>query len=182
MANINQKLLERYYDGELSPKKAKQIEDQLANDAEHRESYRQMSQIGDLLRLMNEEDLNTVSFDGFEQRVAAGISVEEKPGMLEQLGIWISEFFAYRKAIWIPTTAAVGIAMVALLIVPAVLRSNIFNGASPPAIVTYEASIARTGSKIESVTFEGMTAVDYRVSKIDGQDGTIGVVWIVDTQ
>ncbi len=187
MAKLNEKLLARYYDGELSPRKAQKIEQLLRESPEHQEALKKMTQIGDLLRLANEENLESVSFDQLERQVAAGISQERNASLLERLTVWFSEFFSYRKVIWVPATVVAGATLAVLLVLPLSTPTPLEDkGPTSSGNDTWMASDDTTkgGSKIESVTFDDTADSKdskFEVSKIDGQNGSIGVVWIVDT-
>ena len=186
MVKLNEKLLARYYDGELSPKKARQVEQLLQQSPEHQESLRKMARIGDLLRMANEETVDRVSFEGFAERVEAGIAEERASSLSEKLKVWLQEFAAYRKPVWVPAAVLVVAASAVMLILP--LTTSRPADPEPPAVAqngTWTASdeTSRAGSTIESVTFDDTekTGRDkFEVSKVDGQNGSIGVVWIVD--
>ena len=186
MVKLNEKLLARYYDGELSPRKARQVEQLLRESPEHQESLRKMSQIGDLIRMANEETVDRISFADFGEHVKAGIAEEQASSPAERLKVWFQEFFAYRKPVWVPATAVVAAAIAALLVFP--LSSPGPAEPMDPATGgngTWMAAdhTSKGGSKIESVTFDDTEKSGddkFEVSKIDGQNGSIGVVWIVD--
>ncbi len=186
MAKLNQKLLERYYDGELSPGKARKVEQLLGESPEHQASLKKMTQMGDLLRQANEETLENVSFKHLEQRVAAGISKEEDAPLLEQLKVWTQEFFSYRKAVWVPTAVIAGVAIAVLSVLPLATSSQVEPETpimSDPGTWMAADKTSKGGSKIESVTFddtEKPSESKFKVSKVDGQNGSIGVVWIVE--
>jgi anti-sigma factor RsiW len=174
MAKLNQKLLERYYDGELRPDQAKQVEEALAETPALKASFEETARLGDLLRLMNEESLEDVSFNGFEARVRSGIANEKTTGVFERLRVWAADFFAYRKPVWVPAVAVVGACAVALVIAPMIMEPPV-QQVNPPHRVFND----NQGSKIESVTFNDAEGAKYEVK--DGQGGTVGVVWIDDT-
>ena len=186
MVKLNEKLLARYYDGELSPKKDRQVEQLLRQSPEHQESLRKMTQIGDLLRMANEETVDRVSFEGFAQQVEAGIAEERASRLSEKVKVWLQEFGTYRKPIWGPSAVLVASAIAVLLILP--LTTSRPGEPETPAIAqngTWMASdeASRAGSTIESVTFDDTDKSGqdkFEVSKVDGQNGSIGVVWIVD--
>ncbi len=186
MVKLNEKLLARYYDGELSPKKARSVEQLLRQSPEHQESLRKMAQIGDLLRMANEETVDRVSLEGFAEQVEAGIAEERASSLSERLKVWIQEFVTYRKPVWIPAAALVAAAIAVLLVVPLSPPGPV--EPQTPATASNDTWMAadqpsKRGSKIESVTFDdtGKSGEGkFEVSKIDGKNGSIGVVWIVD--
>ena len=182
MAKLTQELLERYHDNELRSSKVKEVEKLLSDSPDHQQSLREMARIGDLLRLMNEESQEAVSFDGFEHRVRAGIKTAQAPGFAERLRIWTSEFFEHRQAIWIPSVAVAGAAAAILLILPLFAdQSGQLRHPSPSDkgeiwMASDSNSSLQLHSTIELVNFGEATGSKYEIS--DGQGGTVGVVWI----
>ena len=119
MAKITQDLLERYLDGELKPQKARQVERLLEESPEHQESLSELAKIGDLLRLMNEERLSDVSFEGFKSQVDRQIrTAEQRPSLLSRARVWAAEFFNHRRVVWVPAAATVGALALALVLLP----------------------------------------------------------------
>ncbi len=182
MAKLTEKMLARYYDGELSPKQAQKVEKILAESKAHESSLNNMVRIGDLLRLMNEENLNDVSFDGFHEKVKTGIKRQQTPGIMERIGVWVSEFFEYRPAIWVPSFAVAAAAVALLLILPIVTGSPETAPSSAPTpdiwMAANDTQPVTFGSRIESVSFGEADGLKYDIT--NGQGGTVGVVWIVE--
>ena len=109
MGKLTQQLLEQYADGELREGKAKQTADLIEASPEHKQALAEVAKIGDLLRLMNEENIKNVSFSGFVESVARNI--EESKARLSfwsRMRVWSEEFLRHRRAIWVPTAAAAG--------------------------------------------------------------------------
>ncbi len=182
MAKLTEKILARYYDGELSQKKAQEVEALLAASPEYESSLKNMNKIGDLLRLMNEENLSDVSFNSFSENVQAGIERQQTPGMLERIRVWLSEFFEFKQAIWVPSFAVVATAVALLLILPIVTdtQEKVPSG-EPNGNIWMAANDTKPvilGSKIESVSFGDADGLKYDLT--NGQGGTVGVVWIVE--
>ncbi len=182
MAGLNEKLLARYYDGELGPKKAAWVEQQLEKSPDHQAALKKMSNMSELIHLMNEETLEDISFAGFETRVRAGILQGEKPGFVERLRVFVSEFIEHRRTIWVPSMAAATVAVAVLIALPFVTGGP----AEAPSATTdngirmASASPSNTsGSTIVSVDFSEKTGSNYRKYDVPfSEGGTVGVVWI----
>jgi anti-sigma factor RsiW len=180
MPKLTEEMLERYLDGEMSPKKAKQVEHLLDAFPEHRESLAELTQLGDLLRLMSEERVKEVSFEGFSTQIERDIREEASHLPLStRASIWIGEFFDNRRVVWVPAVATVSVLALALVFVflPA-------NPSSPttgaPAVVDKGIQL-HTGytplvSSINSVDFGELTGTHYSIKNDQGD--TVGVVWI----
>ena len=182
MAGLNEKLLARYYDGELSPKKAAWVERQLEKSPDYQVALEKMSTMSKLIHLMNEETLEDVSFAGFETRVRDGILQGEKPGFIERFRVWASEFIEHRRTIWVPSMAAAAVAVAVLIALPFVTGNP---AEAPPATTDngiWMASAARSetpGSTIISVDFSDKNSSKYHKYDVPfGEGGTVGVVWI----
>jgi anti-sigma factor RsiW len=184
MAKLTDELIERYYDGELSPKKAKWVEKQLAESPEHQARLEKMSRMSGLLHLMEKESLADVSFAGFEQRVKAGIRSQQKPGFAERARVWLGEFFEHKQVVWIPSAVVVTAVLAVMIALP-------FMTAAPPSpdkgVRENEIWAASDTSRVEppssaivSVNFGKATGKQYDVPNAKG--GTVGVVWIVESQ
>ena len=180
MKRLPEKLLVRYHDGEIGEKDMKRVESTIQESARDREFLEEMSRIGDLLRLMNEENLDSVSFEGFEQRVLNNLDRAERPGFFESLKVWMSEFFEHRKTVWIPTASLVGAAAAVLLALPLV------TGTVPPAtdlgddvssgIWAAAADRSPGGSEVSLMNRGQAVGTEYSVLNERGE--AIGVVWI----
>ena len=190
MGKLTQEVLQRYHDGELSTRATKRVEADIEASPQWRQSLQQMSQLGELLRLMNEESLDDVSFDGFEARVTAGIEREDHPGGLERLRVWLSEVFEHRPVIWVPATAVVGVSLALLLALP-FIGGGTGNQTSGPVPATgagnntgggiWTASAGgAAGSSIEAVDYGGASGQVYDVP--NGKGGMTAVVWINEKQ
>ncbi len=180
MKRLPEKLLVRYHDGEIGEKDMKRVESTIQESVRDREFLEEMSRIGDLLRLMNEENLDSVSFDGFEQRVLNSLDRAQRPGFFESARVWMSEFFEHRKTVWIPTASLVGAAAAVLLVLPLV------TGTVPPAthsgadvssgIWAAAADRSPGGSEVSLMNRGQALGTEYSVLNERGE--AIGVVWI----
>ena len=118
MTKLTHELVERYLDGELKPRKAREVEQLLEASPEHRETLETVGKIGDLLRLMNEENLKDVSFEGFKSQIDREIRADTRPSLLSGAKIWVTEFLDNRRVVWVPAAAAAGALALALIFLP----------------------------------------------------------------
>jgi hypothetical protein len=185
MARLTPDELTRFHDGELSAAERGRLEEALAaGAAEDRDSLRRLDRIGDLVRLMNEEELSQVSFDGFAERVAEGIRASAKPPLAERARVWASEFFEHRRIVWIPAASLVAAAAAILIALP-VLRAP-GGGAAPSGAAAQGIWTAAAGASAEVP--RGSEAILANRDKVSGTEYTLsndrgeklGVVWVND--
>jgi anti-sigma factor RsiW len=188
MARVTIDELARYRDGELSASARKRIEEALrTSPTEDRAHVEKLDRLGDLLRVMHEEQASQVSFDGFANRVEVGIRAAEKPGLGERLGVWFAEFFEHRRVVWIPAASLVGAAAAVLLVLPLVhgpqpaapLPQGVAGGIW--AASTTESAMATavpTGSEAVLANRGQVTGWEFTVPNDRGEP--IGVVWVND--
>ena len=179
MSRLTRELLERYHDGELSERASERVESLLAASAEDQQNLVHLERLGELLRVMNEEQLSEVSFDGFEQRVAIGIKQQALPGAWERFKVWAGEFFEHRRVIWVPSAALATAAVAVLLILPLAPGGQPTAGHHAGAaggIWTASTDGAPTiarGSEIVSV--HGAAGIPYQIENEQGE--LTGVAW-----
>lgn len=183
MAKLTDEMIERYYDGELSPKKAKWVEKQLEGSPEHQKRLERMSRMSGLLHLMEKESLEDVSFAGFEQRVKAGIEREAKPSFTDRARVWAAEFFEHKQVVWVPSAVMAAAVLAVVIAQPFMTAPPTSRGGSPGDDQIWTAGAPRSeapSSAIVSVNFGQSTGKRYDVQSSGG--GTVGVVWIEESQ
>lgn len=183
MARPTEELLQRYHDGELDESERRSVEASLAESPEARRTLDRIQRLGELLRVMNEEESAAVSFEGFEQRVMNGLDRGEPPGFGERTRVWWSEFFEHRKVVWIPTAAVVAAAACVMLVLAVAMPTPpASHGAGPVAddgfvVRGYAPEHPPTwGSSIVSVNFGSGSG--FTTSVVNEQGEALGVVWI----
>jgi len=187
MARVTREELARYRDGELSASERARVEEALRTaPAEDRAHLERLDKLGDLVRVMHEEQTSRVSFDGFAERVAEGVRAAKRPGLGERLGVWLAEFFAHRRAIWIPAASLAGAAAAVLLVLPLVRGPQ--QSAPLPQAVAGGIWSASTDGVIATAVPRGSEAVLANGGQVTGWAFTvpnergelIGVVWVND--
>ena len=187
MAGLTKELLERYHDGELNESSRRSVEAMLAESPDAKGSLDRLDRLGDLLRVMNEEDAAAVSFDGFEQRVMNSLDRDEPPGFGERTRVWLGEFFEHRKAVWIPSAAVAAAAACVMLVLafamptqPQYERGPIADGrGGGDGIVVRDLAgdqLPTWGSSIVSVNFGSGSG--FTTSVVNERGEALGVVWI----
>ncbi len=106
-------LLSRYHDGEVSPEEATEVESLLERDADAMAYLTSLDEMATAYRVVAEEQLSQVSFDGFWQRIeteiAAAPPVEQavpSPGFGAQIANAFQSIFGAHKGAWAAASAA----------------------------------------------------------------------------
>ncbi|MBN2344491.1 MAG: hypothetical protein JXX29_01665 [Deltaproteobacteria bacterium] len=179
---LNEKILAQYYDGELNEKEAAEVKRQLESSPDSAQSLQYMETMSSYIQVMAEENLDSVSFDGFDKRILNEIhSQKVQPSLGEKFGVWMREFFEHRKTIWIPTASLAGAACAALLVFglnhPGGTPPTMPNTASPES---WKASVnsSPAASVVTVANADEVNAQAYNIETDTGQ--RVGVVWIND--
>jgi hypothetical protein len=184
MKKIDNELLQRYYDGELSSRKTKTTAAKIEGSQEARASLEKNQRITDLVCLMNDELLDSVSFEGFKKQVMSGVVNDYQPGVFERFKIWASEFFEYKQVIWVPSAVAVGLAVIVALALPLLSTpqspSNTLQTGQENGIwlASTNTPTETYGSTIETVNFGESSGEKYQIEIKQGS--SVGVVWITE--
>lgn len=178
MAKLTQKLIQKYVDEELSFRQAEKVKALLEVSVEDKLEEQNLRRIGSLLRVMDEENTAGVSFDGLADKVLTEIKAKRVPvPFFERVKVWLLEFFAHRRAVWLPASAAMGAACLAVVFIQTVTSVSDKSGASyDTGIVLHSVAASTKGSQIVSVDFGEETGFQYALD--DGAGNTFGVVWI----
>jgi hypothetical protein len=175
MARLSNELLHKYQDEELSSSQKRLVDEQLARSAESKSEIEKLQRLGEFIRMMGDEMSAQVSFEGFAERVAAGIRADRRVTMGEKVSVFIKEFFEHRRQIWISAACAAAAVLAVVVSVP------IFHSGAGDKVTAWTASadsVGKAGSLIQDVSFGDLRGTVYQVD--DGQGGTAGVVWIVE--
>ena len=176
----DEKILAQYYDGELSGAKKAKARALIDSSPDNADALRNMEAMSNLFQVMKEENLENVSFDGFDKRVLNQIQQSEQSVPFgEKIRVWFKEFFAHRKTVWVPVASIAGAACAALLAVG--LQSA--NPMAPDmpnqnAPQTWQASgtTPAVASTVSVTAPENIEVQKYSLQTEGGQ--RIAVVWI----
>lgn len=175
---LNEKTLAQYFDGELSDKNAAKVKQLLSSSPDSAQTLHKLETVSSYIQIMQTEQLDNISFDGFDKRILNEIRGEKSPvSWSEKASIWVHEFFEHKKTIWIPTASLAGAACAALLAFGLNSQQPIPTMPSGSSQETWQASSNTSTSSTVVVTApKKVNATAYNISLNDGQ--SIGVVWI----
>ena len=178
MDKTDMKTLDRYMDGELRPSPTNRIASMLKDSPEAQRYIDRNRELGNLLRMANEEKSKDVSFVGLADRVLNEIGTSDASLPLStRIRTWFLEFFEHKRIVWIPAAAVSAVALT-LLFVPlshttAPLQSQTTGGFT---LHSATAGSEVNGSQIASVDFGTAAGTTYNLTNASGS--TVGVVWI----
>ncbi|MCK9521883.1 MAG: hypothetical protein M0R76_02420 [Proteobacteria bacterium] len=179
MNESKEKLISRYYDGELSPSQRRRVERMLQAEPPSAAQLASLKSIGSLMQLMAEDGVAEASFEGVDSAVMDMVRQEKmRPSRRERWSVGLSEFFRHRKRMWIPAVSVAGMAAAAwLIMVPMTHRvlethspqstENTWQAASAPVAAVSEIAISNASQH---------HATTYRIAAANG--ASIGVIWI----
>lgn len=149
--------LQRYYDGELSLRRARQVHAALRESPRDRQRLAALEQMGDLLRESLAERASEADFEGMWQGVEAQIQAPAPPTLGQKLAGW---FHGYRL---LATASAAAVAL-AVVVVSATISS-------PPQ---------SNDCVIESLEVgPGAVSTIFTIDEPEDQ-GEITVIWVTD--
>jgi len=169
---IDDATLERFLDGELKQAQASEVEAALARDdalrAQVDELRAMRTMLGDhLMREADEADLS-----GLTERVLA--RCEETPPLpwTDRLSSWMSEVFAYRKPLLVPSMALATAALLTLALPGVIDRGP---GASPGIDGLRPDAVANQGVEVRILSTGTELAMVYQLPTTNTT-----VIWISD--
>ena len=104
--------LQRYFDGELSPRQARRVHERLQQSPEDRDRLAGLRQMRSMLREAHQDVVEEPSFDHLWTRVQAGIKEQRPLPLAERLWTWL------RRHRMILAPAAAAAVVVLLLLAP----------------------------------------------------------------
>jgi anti-sigma factor RsiW len=127
------KVLERYFDHEVTDKERFFVEAHLQDCPACREALRSMEELRTLIKVRVEEAVQNESFPWVWQKIERGIRLEEKPTFGETVRSWLQNSPFSQKKAWIPAVAAISIIL--LLTIPLLLEKT--SSYPSPSVVEY---------------------------------------------
>jgi anti-sigma-K factor RskA len=101
------RLLEKYFDQEVTPEERSLVEDHLPSCLGCRSALLSMENLRNLIKSPVEEAVERENFPWVWEKIERGIQQEEKPGLWESLWSWLDMISLRKKKILIPAVAAV---------------------------------------------------------------------------
>jgi hypothetical protein len=101
------KLLDKYFDQEVTPEERSLVEDHLPGCPACRSALLSMENLRNLIKSPVEEAVEKENFPWVWEKIERGIQQEEKSGLWESLWSWLDVVFPRKRKILIPAVAAV---------------------------------------------------------------------------
>jgi anti-sigma factor RsiW len=159
--HLSREILNGLIDAELSVGEARRAREHLGGCAACDAAF----QVGEAMRSLTRDALlaaaEDVSFEAMQARIATRIAVERPLGFGDRATLWLSEFFRYRRPVWIPAGALAAAAIVLAVLAP---------GGEAQAMGS---------SRVLSVASPAGAPIVFDVENQDGATST-GIVWITD--
>jgi anti-sigma factor RsiW len=94
-----------HHDGELSARDRAVVEAHLPSCHACTNALAGLTSFSALTKGAIDDELDAVSFAGFTQRVMLGIEAERPVALGERIRVWLEEFIANRRRVWVPAAA-----------------------------------------------------------------------------
>ncbi len=200
MAHPDIQQIQRFSDGELDKRRARDVEAHIRDCPKCTVTVNQLEKIGQLVQLAAHQINIDVNMDGFADAVLERISdekAEQSVSWREKIKVWLGEFVRYQRRIWVPTFATAGVAGATLLVVIGVAQQQQISASDLPSTplssdsasmigagslssssnVMPGAGSLPPGSNVLSVSFG--SSVDGALFQLEGKDGsTTAVIWV----
>lgn len=152
--------LQRYFDGELSPARARKVHARLRDDPRHQRQLDELGQLRHALRARADAAAEEAGLEGLWGRVRASIESQPSAGVGERLGLWLRRYWL----VVAPAAAAAAVALF-LLLVPG-------STGEPPARNDAVVEVMEIGPGAYGTIFT-----------IDGSDeaGETTVIWVTES-
>jgi anti-sigma factor RsiW len=189
MEHVQEDALNMHFDGELAPAEAASVERHLASCGECSKRLNSMQQLREIIVMSSEQVASEVDFDAMFGRVEQGTKVAPMPGLIERVGLWVTESLQHNPVrVWAP---AGGLAMAAAAALAFVLRSSGGPGIeggqeARRGVIAEEREIKRekmmlaenesNASEVVQVDFGSNTGTVFEIALADG--ASTPVVWI----
>jgi anti-sigma-K factor RskA len=151
------KLLEKYFDQEVTHEEKFLIEAHLLDCQACRDVLRSMEELRTLIKVPVEEAAQKEDFQWMWQKIERGIRKEERPTFWETLQSWVQISALFRRKVWIPAAA---MAIILLIAIPLVLKKN----PSYPSV-----------SVVEYIESETNNVMVY-----ESEDSKVTVIWLFE--
>ncbi len=115
------KLLEKYFDQEMTDEEKSVVETHLLDCQACQEVLRSMEELRHLVRAPVEEAVQKEDFQWIWQKIERGIRLEERPTFWETLRSWLQISPLFQRKVWIP---AVAVAIILIITIPLFFKKN----------------------------------------------------------
>ena len=152
------KLLEKYFDGEVTEKERSLVGEHLLDCPTCRNALKLMEGLREAIKSPVEEAVEKEDFPWVWEKIEREIRLQEKPTWRESLRSWLDISPLFKRKVWIPAVAAMAI----LILVTAPILFKKTTSFSGPSVVEY----------VESEV--------YNVMVYESEKGKVTVIWLLE--
>lgn len=152
------KLLEKYFDGEVTEKERSLVGEHLLDCPTCRNALKLMEGLREAIKSPVEEAVEKEDFPWVWEKIEREIRLQEKPTWRESLRSWLDISPLFKRKVWIPAVAAMAILI--LVIAPILFKKT--TSFSGPSVVEY----------VESEV--------YNVMVYESEKGKVTVIWLLE--
>ena len=152
------KLLEKYFDQEVTHEEKSLVEAHLLDCQACRDVLRSMEELRILMKVPVEEAAEQEDFPWVWQKIERGIQLEEKPTFWETLQVWLQTSPLFQKKVWIP--AATAVAMILIITIPFFFK--------------------KTSSLLNQSVIEYVESQTHNVMIYESENKKVTVIWLFE--
>jgi len=152
------KLLEKYFDQELTDKERSLVETHLLDCHACQDVLRSMEKFRELVKAPVEEAVQKEDFQWIWQKIERGIRLEERPTFWETLQSWLQIFPLFQRKVWIPAVATITIIL--LIILPLLFKKK--------------------PSHLDLSVIEYVESQTYNVMVYESEKAKVTVIWLFE--
>jgi len=169
---LDDDLLQRYYDGDLTPDEERSVRTEVAKDQSAQRRLSELATLHELMQAPVLEAARGLDSDALFARIQAGIKQEQRLGFGERLRVLSGEWFEHKRGVLVPAAASLAAAAAALIILLVPREAKQPVGGEPMLAQLH-------GTSIENVDFGQSTGT---VFEVDNEGVSAAVVWISDDE
>jgi hypothetical protein len=175
---LDDDLLQRYYDGDLTPAEERSLRTQLSHDEGARRRLDELAQLSELMRAPVLEAASGLDSDALFARIELGIREQKALGFGERLRVVGGEWYEHKRSVLLPAAASLA-AAAAVLVILLVPREAKQPTSGEPGAVATQGGAKVHGTSVENVDFGQSTGT---VFEVDNEGVSAAVVWISDDE
>ena len=169
---LDDDLLQRYYDGDLTRDEERSVSAELARSESAQQRLAQLAELTELMRAPVLEAAAGLDSDALFAGIQGGIQQQQALGFGERLRLVTGEWYEHKRGVLVPAAASLAAAAAALIILLVPREAH-----HPDNGATVLAELH--GTSIENVDFGQSTGT---VFAVDNQGVSAAVVWISDDE
>jgi predicted anti-sigma-YlaC factor YlaD len=152
------KLLEKYFDQEVTDEEKSVVETHLLDCQACQEVLRSMEELRNLVRAPVEEAVQKEDFQWIWQKIERGIRLEERPTFWETLQSWLQISPLFQRKVWI--SAAVAVAIILIITIPMFFK--------------------KTPSLLDQSVIEYVESQTHNVMIYESENKKVTVIWLFE--